>query len=375
MPRWSVHRCHTTVRRIPVAIRRSARLVRGRGGSCSHTPRVDPRRGEALRPGDAGPTLAGIARQAGVSVSTVSKVLNGGTDVAPATREAVQRLLTEMGYQRPRASRRVSRGNLVDLLINEIDSAWAMALIGGVEEVVDDAGFSLVLTAARHRAPVVNRWFESLLDRGSLGAVVMHSDLTDEQQAELLRRGMPFVLCDPPVELSRVPEQIPAVGVANTEGARMATAHLIELGRTRIAAIGGPQRVASARARLAGYRQALADAGIPFDPALVRSGKFQSETGIAAVEELLRLSELPTAILAGNDQQATGALATLRRYQVAVPEQVSVVGFDDQDFCSWTNPGLTTVRQPLGEMGVTAARMLLDLVAGRRLSEMRVELP
>jgi len=227
---------------------------------------VDPRRGEALRPGDAGPTLAGIARQAGVSVSTVSKVLNGGTDVAPATREAVQRLLTEMGYQRPRASRRVSRGNLVDLLINEIDSAWAMALIGGVEEVVDDAGFSLVLTAAHHRAPVVSRWFESLLDRGSLGAVVMHSDLTDEQQAELLRRGMPFVLCDPPVELSRVPEQIPAVGVANTEGARMATAHLIELGHTRIAAIGGPQRVASARARLAGYRQALADAGIPSTP-------------------------------------------------------------------------------------------------------------
>ena len=308
-------------------------------------------------------------------MSTVSKVLNGGTDVAPATREAVQRLLTEMGYQRPRASRRVSRGNLVDLLINEIDSAWAMALVGGVEEVVDDAGFSLVLTAAHHRAPVVSRWFESLLDRGSLGAVVVHSDLTDEQQAELLRRGMPFVLCDPPVELSRVPEQIPAVGLANTEGARMATAHLIELGHTRIAAIGGPQRVASARARLAGYRQALADAGIPFDPALVRSGKFQSETGIAAVEELLRLSELPTAILAGNDQQATGVLATLRRYQVAVPEQVSVVGFDDQDFCSWTNPGLTTVRQPLGEMGVTAARMLLDLVAGRRLSEMRVELP
>jgi LacI family transcriptional regulator len=329
---------------------------------------------DAAAGGKVVPTLTCIARQAGVSVSTVSKVLNGGTDVAPTTRQAVQHLLTQSGYRRPKASRRAGRSVLVDLLINEVDSGWAMAVISGVEEVVEKTGLSMVLSAAHHRPDSVSRWLDSVLDRGSLGAVVVHSVLTPQQQAELLRRGLPFVLVDPPAAVGELPETVPVVMTGNVEGARVATEHLIDMGHVRIAAVGGPQNVIAARHRLRGYRQALIGAGLPVESALMRSGPFLPSFGATAMEDLLRLPEPPTAVLAGNDQQACGALTTLRRRGIDVPRQMSLVGFDDQDFCGWLVPRLTTVRQPLKEMGTTAAGMLFDLVAGRRVEPTQREL-
>ncbi|MDQ1286724.1 MAG: LacI family transcriptional regulator, xylobiose transport system transcriptional regulator [Actinomycetota bacterium] len=330
---------------------------------------------DSLKDVSTAPTLTGIARQAGVSVSTVSKVLNGGTDVAPATRQTVQTLLTQSGYRRPRASRRACRSALVDLLINEVDSAWAMSVICGVEEVVEKAGFSLVLSAAHHRPDGVRHWLDGILDRGSLGAVVVHSVLTPAQQAELHRRDLPFVLVDPPLPLAGLPPGGAVVAAGNVEGAREATEHLIGLGHVRIAAVGGPQHVVAARDRLDGYRQALAEAGLPLETGLIRSGPFLPSFGALAAGEFLRLPEPPTAVLAGNDQQACGVLSVLRDRGIDVPGQVSLVGFDDQDFCGWLVPRLTTVRQPLLDMGRTAARLLFDLVAGRRSDPLFRELP
>jgi DNA-binding LacI/PurR family transcriptional regulator len=316
-------------------------------------------------------TLAEIARQAEVSISTVSKVLNGHTDVSDDTRRDIQRLLRVHGYKRPRVTKRSGPGHLIDLVINELDSAWGLAILTGVEEVAESAGYGLVVSTVHHRASLTERWLESLLTRGSQGAILVLSDLSDEQRDELDRRNVPFVVVD---GVSQPPSDVPSVGATNWAGGYAATQHLVELGHRRIAAIGGPQQLVCTRARLAGYRAALEAADLPYEAELVRFGNFHHDGGLRAFMSLFELEARPTAIFAGSDQQATGVLEGARQRGLNVPRDLSVVGFDDLHYASWTAPPLTTVRQPLREMGSAAARTLLQLIAGERLETTRIEL-
>ena len=153
-----------------------------------------------------------------------------------------------------------------------------------------------------------------------------------------------------------------------------ATRHLIDLGHTRIGMIGGPSRMMCSRARLDGYRAALETAGLPVDPKLVREGDFHHEAGYSAGRDLLSLSERPTAIFAGNDLQALGLYEAARELGLGIPDDLSVVGFDDLPMARWVGPPLTTVRQPLVAMAETAARLALRLGRGERLSSTRVDL-
>ena len=319
------------------------------------------------------PTLAEIAREAHVGISTVSKVLNGHTDVSAATRRAVEQLLADRGYQRPRTARHSARRTeLIDLVINEMDSGWGLAILTGVEEVVEQAGLSLVVSSVHNRRSLTRRWLDSLLARGSQGAILVLSELDDQQRDALDRRGLPFVVVD---AVNRPAPGTLSVGTTNFAGGYAATEHLIGLGHRRIAVIGGPEQLECSRARVAGYRAAMESAGLPVDRRLVRHSTFQHDGGFRTAGELLAQSEPPTAVLAGCDEQATGVYEAVRRAGRSIPGDVSVVGFDDLSFARWTAPPLTTVRQPLHDMGVAAARILLRIVSGERVDPVRTELP
>ncbi|GHC90999.1 LacI family transcriptional regulator [Nocardiopsis terrae] len=318
------------------------------------------------------PTLAEIAGEAGVSVSTVSKVINGHLDVAADTRRQVERLLEQHRYQ-PRRHRGRRPVGLIDLVFLDLGSPWAMEILTGVEEVTHDAGSGVVVSAVhdRKRSRPGRKWLDNLQARRSDGVVLVLSELSSQQQAQLDALGIPVVIVDPVGDPAR---EVPAVGAANWDGGLTATEHLIGLGHRRVAMLSGPPDVMCSRARVDGYRSAMRDAGLPVPEGYVRHGDFMAGTGKQLTEELLDLPEPPTAIFAGSDQMARGAYEVLYKRGLSVPDDVSVVGFDDLPEARWATPPLTTVRQPLRDMAQMATRMLFDLVNGNEPETTRVEL-
>ncbi|MFJ9823107.1 LacI family DNA-binding transcriptional regulator [Streptomyces sp. NPDC101160] len=314
-------------------------------------------------------TLAEIAREAGVSAPTVSKVLNGRADVAPATRERVEELLHRHGYRRRGGGRQVSP--LLELVFHELESAWAVEVIRGVENAVRDEGLSIVLSESAGRLSPGQSWVDGVLARRPTGVVLVLSGLERAQREQLAGRGIPFVVMDPAGDPG---QDVPAVGTTNWDGGLAATRHLIDLGHRRIGLIGGPARMMCSRARTDGYRAALDMAGLPYDPELVRAGDFHHESGRRIGLELLALADRPTAVFAGNDLQALGLYEAARELGLRIPEDLSVVGFDDLPLARWVGPPLTTVRQPLTEMAETAARLAIDLARGVRPGTLRVDL-
>ena len=314
-------------------------------------------------------TIAAIAEEAGVSVPTVSRVLNGRSDVAPSTRERVERLLRESGY-RKRGGKRDGAG-LIDLVFNDLDSPWALEIIRGVEDATHAAGAGTVVTAIHHEAGPTRQWLANLRARASDGVVLVTTNLDVLLHEELRSLRVPAVVIDP----AGVPDlDVPTIGSNNWAGGVSATEHLVTLGHRRIAHVAGPPPLWCSRARLDGYRAELQAAGLPIDPDLVVEGNFDFESGFRAGRRLLELAEPPTAIFAGSDQMALGVMEALRLARLSVPEDVSVVGFDDLPLVRWSSPPLTTVNQPLEAMGGLAVHTVLRLMRGERLESRRVEL-
>ena len=315
-------------------------------------------------------TLAAIAAEAGVSLPTVSKVVNGRRDVAPATRALVERLLDEHHYTRA-GTRRNRRSGLVDLVFNGLDSPWAVEILRGVEEWGTGHETAVAVSSVRHGDARPASWTSALASHHTDGVILVTSKLTDAQLGQLRSAGIPLVVVDP---ANTPPPDIPSVGATNWAGGLAATEHLLSLGHRRVAAITGPVDYLCSLARVDGYRSALERAGVTFDPGLVRYGDFQHEGGFARAVELLELPEPPTAIFAGSDQQAFGVYEAARQHGLRIPEDLSVIGFDDLPVARWASPPLTTVRQPLAEMGSAAAQMLGELIDGVPLRSNRVEL-
>jgi LacI family transcriptional regulator len=318
-------------------------------------------------------TLAEIAQDAGVSIPTVSKVLNGRPDVAPATRHRVQALLDQRGYTARGAARTAGRAGLIDLVLRDLGSPWAMQIIDGVEELAYGAGFGVVVSAVhgRHRSRPDRRWIEQLSARRCDGVLLVLSDISASQRGQLDELGIPVVVIDP---VGQPAADIPSVGATNWAGGLAATEHLLELGHQRIAVIGGPASVPCSRARVDGYRAAMHAAGRKVPNGYVRFGDFTAPSGHRETNALLDLAEPPTAIFACSDEMAWGAYEALYERGLRVPHDLSVVGFDDLDAARWAVPPLTTVRQPLTEMAGMATRMLLGLINGEVLGSHRVEL-
>ncbi|MGW3204939.1 LacI family DNA-binding transcriptional regulator [Streptomyces sp. NPDC001135] len=301
-------------------------------------------------------TLAQVAQLAGVSLSTVSKVLNGRQDVAAPTRAKVERVLDDNAYRR--TTRAAREAPLIELVFHELESVWALELIRGVEKVAKANGASVVLTESGTRQAPGPEWIEGVLQRSPRGVVLVFSALPAEVKRRLRSRSIPFVVIDPAGDPD---PDVPSVGSANWNGGLAATRHLVQLGHRRIGIITGPEDMLCSLARLDGYRSALSMAGLVADPELVRYGDFHVEGGRERAAELLDLDDPPTAIFAGSDLQALGVLEAARLRDLRVPHDLSVVGYDDVPLAQWSSPALTTVHQPLREMAEGATRMLLRL--------------
>ena len=319
-------------------------------------------------------TIASIASIAGVSIPTVSRVLHNRPDVASETRKRVEQAIEESGFIRSRVKQglRKKSSGIVDMLVPGLDNLYSIEIVRGVEEVLSRTNLRLALSVTHDTQQLEQRWLTKILDSEATDGVILVLSYGQQHYFETLNEHkIPFVVVDQRGELS---PGIPSVGATNWFGGRTATEHLLSLGHQRIAVITGPPSLRCSQDRLAGYRAALDDAGIPIDPALIRSGAFVQETGYDQACALLELPEPPTAIFTGNDVQAMGAYSALRARGLRIPEDMSIIGFDDVAIASILMPALTTVRQPLVEMGRVGTTMLLHLIAGEPLDSTRVEL-
>jgi DNA-binding LacI/PurR family transcriptional regulator len=316
-------------------------------------------------------TIATIADEVGVSITTVSKVLNGRADVSPETRARVKESLDRHHYRRRSRKQQHTSASQIDLVFHELDSAWAMEIIRGVEEVTAAGGLQVTLSHLNKEHHPPQQWLDAVLDRKPLGVLFVLSSPTEVQQEQLRRQHIPFVVIDTD---SATSASVPTVGSNNWNGGLLATRHLLELGHRRIAMISGPDDVLCSRARLAGFRSAHDEAGVPIDPSLIRHGNFYIDSGHEYGAELLGRADRPTAIFAGSDLQALGVLRAARRLGLDVPRHLSVVGYDNLPIATWIDPALTTIDQPLREMARTATRMVIDLARGADLPTTRVDL-
>jgi LacI family transcriptional regulator len=312
-------------------------------------------------------TLAEIAAAAGVSVPTVSKVLHGHADIAAKTRSRVEALLADYNYAPPR---RAGRACLIDLVFADL-SPWAVVIIRGAEEAAAAAGSRIAVSVVAGE-PDTQEWLARLSTSRTDGVILVLTELSPAYRARLAAMQLPVVIVDP---VGQPDPRIPSIGAANWAGGLIATEHLIEIGHRRIATITGRPSLLCSQARLDGYRAALERAGIPADPALVYSGDFHFEAALAAATDMLELADPPTAIFAGSDMQAMGVYEAARLHNMRIPDDLSVVGFDDLPMSGWVSPPLTTIVQPLALMAAMATRTVLALLDGSMdTSNNRVEL-
>src|SRR6266542_1893603 len=318
-------------------------------------------------------TIREIADLAGVSIATVSRVVNGRNDVSEETRELVQAIVRERGYAANRSARGLSAGRtgLVGVLVPLVYPVYFSAILSGVAEALYEQEMRLVLSPTQHEHDREVSLLDRLMHGMTDGALIVLPEESSDELEGLLDQGYRFVVVDPRLPLD---QRIPAVSAAHTSGADQAMRHLLELGHRRIAAITGPPGWVATEDRRRGYHAALAAAGILPDPALVVEANFEIEPGEKAAGILLDLPEPPTAIFAFNDNLAIGTLRAARERGLRVPEDLSIVGFDDVEHATIVTPTLTTVRQPLAEMGRTAVSLLVRLLERQRFETLHVEL-
>ncbi len=304
-------------------------------------------------------SIKDIAKAAGVSPSTVSRALRDHPRISQQTKEYICRLAVEMGYTPSAVARSLvtRRTMTIGLVLPSVSDPFLSQVVLGVEEVALDNGYRVFLCSF-YNDPVQERSIvDAFLEHRVDGIVVTSSRLDTAYTALQEQLGIPIVL-------TNCREYAYSVSTDNLHGGRLAVDYLLQLGHTRIGYIAtDPQKQAN-RSRLAGYRQALQERGIAFDPALVGVGDGRAEGGKRGMQQLLALNPPPTAVFCYNDMTAIGAAAALREAGLRVPDDVSLVGFDDIDWAAYSNPPLTTVRQPRRELGRRAMQMLLELLAG-----------
>jgi LacI family transcriptional regulator len=318
-------------------------------------------------------TIIDVAREADVSYATVSRVINNGEHVKPEKRERVLKAMAKLGFSVNQQARslRGGRSNTIGLLVRDIGTGYMGELVRGIDAELDHSGYDLMLHTT-HRLKSKEAAYVSTITRGLADGLLLILPRNPEAYIETLRnRRFPFVLIDH----QGIDDKGPAVGATNRQGGIDATRHLIQLGHRRIGFITGHSELGCSQDRLAGYKAALIEAGLPIDPNLIREGDFHQPRGYSAASELLALPDPPTAIFAANDVSAFGVMESVRDHGKRIPNDISIVGFDDIPQTGQVNPPLTTVRQPLEEMGRTAARMLLEMFEDPQRRPGKIELP
>ncbi len=318
-------------------------------------------------------TIRDVARAAGVSIATVSRVVNGRPDVAPATREAVLRAIREERFTTNRSARSLSGGRTLHVAVTlpVVESEYFSLILAGTAEALYEHDMDIVLAPTLHLRDRATVLLDRLAHGATDGAVLITSEQTNDELKALGRNGYPFVVIDPAEPLD---EGVPSVSASNAFGGYAATEHLLSLGHRRIGAITGVPEWVSSKERLNGYTAALASAGVLPDLALVVESDWAVEGGERAAGALLDAREPPTAIFAFNDHMAIGVLRAAQARGLGVPDDLSVVGFDDMEQAANVTPALTTVRQPLAEMGRIAVSLLVRLLQKQRLEGTNIEL-
>jgi LacI family xylobiose transport system transcriptional regulator len=314
-------------------------------------------------------TLAAIAEQADVSIATVSKVLNGRTGVSSTTRNRIESLLQDSNYNRRHSSQEAAP--LIDVLCYEIDSPFGSAAIASIEHVTRARGIGMVVTGAGTDHLPDENWIDGVLRRQPLGVILVAAELSSNDQLRLRARAIPAVMVDP---FGSQISDAPSIGSADWNGGFLATQHLVNLGHRRIAIITGPDGMMASTARMSGYRAALDAASVPIVSDYVRPGQFHHRDGYLEGRALLTSSNPPTAIFASSDLQALGVYEAAHSLGLAIPHDLSVVGYDDLAIAQWAQPALTTVRVPLAKMAEQATHLVTRLRAEPELAFSRIEM-
>jgi LacI family transcriptional regulator len=319
------------------------------------------------------PTIADVAARSGVSTATVSRVLSGVVPARPATRDRVLAAVEELDYRPSGLARALKRDETrtIGLLITDIGNPFFPQIVRAVEDAAHARGLGVVLCNAADDPARELAYLDLLLERRVDGLIVASARTMRRHAARLAEVPMPVVL----VNAAAPGARLPGITTAHRRGARMATAHLIGLGHRRIAHITAPAlQAAAAPLRLAGVTDALRSAGIDPQLLLVVEGDEHVEGGSRATDLLLSERKPPTAIACYNDLTAVGALRAIRSAGMHVPRDVSIVGFDDIELASWTDPPLTTIRQPTEAMGQWAVARLAAALHGDEADDSPVTL-
>jgi LacI family transcriptional regulator len=315
-------------------------------------------------------TIQDVASAAGVSVSTVSRVLNDKDDTAPETYKRVKSIIAELGYTSSLAARsmRSSRMNVIGLIMPDAGEPFPIEVMKGVNSAIAALDYDLIIYTCgdvrKHFTADRERKFVSLLNNSITDGVVVITPA-----ATHFNTSAPVVAVDPHYEIT----EYPAVISTNKEGATEAMSYLLNLGHRRIGFISGRNDLMSADRRLSGYKDSLAEAGIPIDPDLIVQGDYTASAGLNCAKQLLNLPSPPTAIFAANDQSALGAYQAAREAGLSIPANLSIVGFDNIPEAAQADPGLTTVDQSIQEMGKLAIQMLVKLIEGEPLESILIK--
>jgi LacI family transcriptional regulator len=339
------------------------------------------------RPGTRAPrvTIRQVAALAGVSISTVSRALNGQSDVSHETRLAVEQVARSHGYftrrglpsgpSQPLSERSALAAEplsgLVGVTTTTSGTGYFSAILAGITEALAERDMWTVVCPTRQEHDREVSVLQRLIRSEVIGALLLLPEESLDELRGLRADGLVFVVVDPLHDLG---SDIAVVGTANASGAYQATGHLLELGHRRIGVITGRRDGAATRSRLQGHYAALAEVGVMPDPLLEAEADFLVSGGVAGAERLLGLATPPTAIFSFNDSMAVGALHAARARGLRIPDDLSVVGFDDTPEAEAAHPGLTTVHQPLKELGRMAVSVLVRLMDSDQLEPPHVEL-
>lgn len=313
-------------------------------------------------------TIHDVAAAAGVSVSTVSRVLNDKDDVSAKTYQNVQKVITELGYASSLAARgmRSHRTNVIGLIIPDVSSYYSFDVMRGVNQAIAQLDYDLIVYSGGLRSGDRESYYVGLLN-GSVtdGVIVVAPSATN------FVTNAPLVAVDPNNESP----ECPAIISTNHEGALQAMKYIVGLGHRRIGFITGREELVSSRRRLQGYRDGLAAAGIPVDEELIQVGNYRKDAAVGCTQKLLSLDNPPTAIFAANDQSAMGVYQVMAERGLRIPDDLSIIGFDNSLDAHLANPALTTIDQFVAEMGFIAVEMIVKLIKGDPLENDQRKIP
>ncbi len=310
-------------------------------------------------------TIYDVARAAGVSTTTVSHVLNGTRHVSEETQQRVLEAVKELRFRPNSLARSLVRQETrtIALIVPDNVNPFFAELARGIEDFGFGAGYSVILCNSDRDTNKELAYLDMLISKRVDGIIYMTMSTHLDQLQPLLDNRIPLVTFD------REYQGIDAILLDNAQGGYDATQHLISLGHRRIATIGGPDAKTRSHERIRGYERALAEAGLAIDPQLVLAGDWTYESGVVAARQIVELRVPPTAIFACNDMMAIGAMTALREHGLGVPEDMSIVGFDNISLATFLFPPLTTLATPLVEVSQRLCQLLLDRINGQLPAE------